>query len=138
MKAVRNALVLLALAAGLNGFAAPVVVTNSGIESEGLNSSTIKAVFKGKKVSWKNNTPVVLAVLKEGPVHEEFLKTAFDISPSAFSNHWRLTAMSGGGIAPKTFASEAELLQFVSSTPGAIGYVDEASANDSVKKVALE
>ena len=137
MKKIYLVLLGLAVAAAVSASAAPVVVTHPELGSETIDGGTIKAVFRGKKVAWSNKTPVTVAILKGGTVHEEFLKTAFNISASAFSNHWRLTAMTGGGVAPKEFATEQELLQFVSSTPGAIGYVDEASAGEAVRKVAI-
>ncbi len=111
---------------------------NAGLKDESIDAATIKSVFRGKKVSWNNKTPVTVAILKGGGVHEEFLKEAFNISPSAFSNYWRLTAMSGGASAPKEFASEDDLLKFVAATPGAIGYVDDARVTADVRSIPVE
>ena len=51
---------------------------------------------------------------------------------SAFNNHWRRLAMTGGGTAPKAFDKEEDLRKFVAETPGAIGFVDAANADSSV------
>ncbi len=57
---------------------------------------------------------------------------AVEMNASAFNNHWRRLAMTGGGTAPKAFEKEEDLRKFVSETPGAIGFVDAANADASV------
>jgi ABC-type phosphate transport system substrate-binding protein len=125
------ALVLLALA-GTPAFAAPALIGHKNLAGEKLDTATVKAVFLGKKVSWDGAGRVTLAVLKGGPVADEFLKGAVDQTASAFNNHWRRLAMTGGGTAPKSFDKEEDLRKFVAETPGAIGFIDRANADDSV------
>ena len=125
------ALVVLALA-GTPAFAAPVLIGNKNVAAEKLDAATVKAVFLGKKVSWDGAGRVALAVLKTGPVADTFLQGAVDMNASTFNNHWRRLAMTGGGTAPKSFEKEEDLRKFVAETPGAIGFVDSASADASV------
>jgi ABC-type phosphate transport system substrate-binding protein len=112
--------------------ATPVLIGHKNVAGEKLDAATVKAVFLGKKVAWDSAGRVTLAVLKSGPVAEDFLKSAVDMSASQFNNHWRRLAMTGGGTAPKSFEKEEDLRKFVSETPGAIGFVDSASADASV------
>ena len=125
------ALVVLALA-GTPAFAAPALISNPNVAAEKIDAATLKAVFLGKKVAWDGAGRVTLAVLKGGPVAEEFLKGTVDMSASAFGNHWRRLAMTGGGTAPKSFEKDEDLRKFVAETPGAIGFVDSALADASV------
>jgi len=127
------ALIVLGLAGtGATATAAPALIGNKNVASEKLDSATLKSVFLGKKVAWDGAGRVTLAVLKGGPVADEFLKGAVDMNASAFNNHWRRLAMTGGGTAPKAFDKEEDLRKFVAETPGAIGFVDAASADTSV------
>lgn len=112
--------------------AAPALVVNKALEKEKIDAATVKAVFLGKKVSWDTGGRVAVAVLKSGPVADAFYKAALDQDASQFNNYWRRLAMTGGGIAPKTFETEAELKKFVAETAGAIGFLDEAQADASV------
>ncbi|MCX6955759.1 MAG: hypothetical protein NTV51_26745 [Verrucomicrobia bacterium] len=112
--------------------AAPALVVNKGLDKEKIDAAMVKAVFLGKKVSWESAGRVTVAVLKTGPVADAFYKAALDQDASGFNNYWRRLAMTGGGIAPKSFETEADLKKFVSETPGAIGYLDEAQADASV------
>lgn len=122
----------LSLATAFPAFAAPALIGNKNVAAEKLDVATLKSVLLGKKVAWDGAGRVTLAVLKTGPVAEEFLKAHADMTVSAFNNHWRRLAMTGGGTAPKTFEKEEDLRKFVSETPGAIGFIDAASADDSV------
>jgi len=113
--------------------AAPAIIGNKNIAGEKLDAATVKSVFLGKKVAWDGaGGRVVLAVLIAGPVADEFLKTAVDMNASAFNNHWRRLAMTGGGTAPKAFYKDEDLRKFVAETPGAIGFIDGAAADASV------
>ncbi len=126
------ALATLAVAGVIPALAAPVLIGHKNVAGEKLDAATIKAVFLGKKVSWDGAGRVTLAVLKNGPVADEFLKGSVEMTASAFGNHWRRLAMTGGGTAPKSFDSDADLVKFVAETPGAIGFVDSAAADASV------
>lgn len=124
------ALVFCATATWLS--AAPVIIVNKSLEKEKVDAATVKAIFLGKKVAWDSGGRIVIAVLKSGPVADEFLKAAVDLSSSGFNNQWRRLAMTGGGTAPKSFESEEDLRKFVAATSGAIGFVDSANADASV------
>ena len=120
-----------------SAFAAPVLIGNKNVAGEKLDATTVKSVFLGKKVAWDGAGRVTLAVLKTGPVADAFLQGAVDMNASAFNNHWRRLAMTGGGTAPKSFEKEEDLRKFVSETPGAIGFVDSASADASVATLTV-
>ena len=133
MKILSRLCVLATLAlAAASASAGPVLIGNKNVAAEKLDTATVKAVFLGKKVAWDSAGRVTLAVLKSGPVADEFLKGAVDMTASAFNNHWRRLAMTGGGTAPKAFDKEDELRKFVAETPGAVGFVDAANADASV------
>ena len=112
--------------------ATPALIVNKSAAAEKLDAATVKAIFLGKKVTWDSAGRVTVAVLKAGPVAEEFLKGAVDLPLSAFNNHWRRLAMTGGGTSPKAFDKEEELRRFVAETPGAIGFLDSANVDASV------
>ncbi len=122
---------------GAHALAAPAIIGHKGIAAEKLDAVTLKSVFLGKKVAWDGAGRITIAALKAGPLAEEFCKSRLEMNVSSFTNHWRRLAMTGGGIAPKFFETEAELLKFVAETPGAIGFVDQPNANDTVAALAL-
>ena len=132
MKTISLRMLALFALSATAAFAAPAIIA-----AEKLDAGTAKAVFLGKKVSWDTGGRVVLAVLKTGPVADEFLTKATEMNASAFSNHWRRLAMTGGGTAPKFFDKEEDLRKFVAETPGAIGFVDGVNADATVATLSF-
>jgi ABC-type phosphate transport system substrate-binding protein len=135
MKTIFQRLLVLfamALIGSSTAAAAPVLIGHKNVASEKLDVASVKAIFLGKKVAWDGAGRVVLAVLKSGPIAEDFLQSTVAMNVSAFNNHWRRLAMTGGGTAPKTFEKEEDLRKFVAETPGAIGFLDAQSADASV------
>jgi ABC-type phosphate transport system substrate-binding protein len=129
----RRLAVLAAFVLALTGAsAAPAIIGNKNIAGEKLDAASLKSVLLGKKVAWDGAGRVVLAVLKSGPVADDFLKASVDMTASGFNNYWRRLAMTGGGTAPKSFEKEEDLRKFVAETPGAIGFVDRANVDASV------
>jgi ABC-type phosphate transport system substrate-binding protein len=126
-----GAIGLIALSATIAS-AAPVIIANKSLEKEKLDASTVKSVFLGKKVAWDTGGRVMLAVLRNGPVADDFLKASVDMNSSGFNNLWRRLAMTGGGTAPKSFESEEDVRKYVAATPGAVGFVDSANVDASV------
>ncbi len=126
-----GAIALLVLSATV-ACASPVIIANKSLDKEKLDASTVKMVFLGKKVAADTGGRVVLAVIRSGPVADDFLKANVDMSTSGFNNLWRRLAMTGGGSAPKSFETEQELRTFVAATPGAVGFVDSANVDASV------
>lgn len=119
------------------GAAAPALIAHKNVANEKLDAAGLKAVFLGKKVAWDGAGRIVLAVLKSGPVADEFLQKAVEMNASTFSNHWRRLAMTGGGTAPKSFDREEDLRKFVAETPGAVGFVDSALADATVATLSV-
>ena len=56
---------------------------------------------------------------------------------AAFRAAWRSLVFAGQGSMPKTFDTEAALIEYVAATPGAIGYVGK-DPGDSVKKLNVK
>lgn len=117
--------------------ATPVAVANRSLANEKLDPAKLKAVFLGRRVSWAVGGRVVLAILPDGALADAFLGKATGMDAASFRNYWRRLAMTGGGLPPKTFSSDADLVAFVARTPGAIGFADDADAGSSVVVVRL-
>ncbi len=75
--------------------------------------------------------------LKGGAVHEVFLTKHLGESPDEFRAQWRKAVFTGQGSMPKAFDSESSLIEYVATTPGALGYVSRVSATDNVKLITV-
>jgi hypothetical protein len=57
---------------------------------------------------------------------------------SAVENYWQQLLFSGRGAPPAIKASDAEVVAFVTATPGAVGYVATGAEAGGAKVVPLE
>lgn len=94
-----------------------------------LSSAEVMNMFLGKKVSWDDGKKIEIVTLKDSAIHQEFLKDYVKKTPQQFLCYWRQMLFAGKGAIPKTCDSEAEAVDFISKTPGSIGYVSTASSS---------
>jgi len=116
-----------------------VVVANKSVKASDVSDGDLKDVFSGDKSSLKDGTHVVPVTLKGGPAHEAFLRKYLGKNDAAFRAAWRSLVFTGQGSMPKTFDTDAALVEYVAATPGAIGYASASVANhEGVKTLAVK
>lgn len=108
------------------------VVANKGLGLESVSRSELQQIFLGKVVTWSNGKKAVPVTLKGGAVHDEFLKTHMGKSPSQYDTFWKQAIFTGTGRPPKALGSDADVVKFVSSTEGAVGYISAESPYSGV------
>ena len=114
-----------------------VVIANGSISASEIAQDDLREIFLGTKYSLPNGAKVTPVLLKGGPVHESFLKTYLGKSVEGFRTWWLQIVFTGQGLLPKTFVSEAELVDYVSRTRGAVGYATRASVRGNVKCIPV-
>ena len=125
------------------GFASPalageILIVNSANGAAKVSKKNVKKMLLGKMKKWKGGEKVVVGTLQGGKVHETFIKKFAGKTAKQFTNYWRKMVFSGKGKMPKSFESEEELIAFVAENEGALGYIDSATAHDSVKALPID
>ena len=115
-----------------------VVIVNTGVKATAASSDDIRSVFTGDKSSLGDGSHVTPVTLKSGAAHEMFLKNYVGKSDAAYRTVWRSLVFTGQGAMPKSFDSESAVVEYVASTPGAIGYVSKGTEHDKVKTLAIK
>ena len=115
-----------------------VVVANSSVSVTAIPPDDLREIFLGAKYSLSNGAKVTPVLLKSGPVHDLFLKSYLGKTAEGFRTWWLQIVFTGQGLLPKTFASEADLVDYVSRTRGAIGYATRANVRGSVKCIPIK
>ena len=118
-------------------FSEPIVVVNNGVSVSSLDAGSLQKIYLGKKAKWDNGDVIAPVALKDGAVHDAFLKTFVKKSSSQFSSYWKKMIFTGQGVPPTSVSSEKDVVSFVSSTPGGIGYIDSQTPHDDVKAVPV-
>lgn len=131
-------LVALASLVGQPASAQVAVIANPSVKATAASKSELSDLFTGASSSLGGDSHVVPVLLKGGAANDAFLSAYIGKSDAAFRTGWRSLVFTGQGSMPKTVDSEAAMVEYVAATPGAIGYVSKAAANDKVKTLTIK
>jgi ABC-type phosphate transport system substrate-binding protein len=127
--AVHSLSLIAALAIAAQAHAGDVVVV-MGTGGAALTKDQVAGVYLGRSNDFK---PVDLP--ESSPVREAFYKKATDRDPSQVKAVWSRLAFSGQATPPKEMADAAAVKKAVAADPKAVGYIDKADVDASVKVV---
>jgi ABC-type phosphate transport system substrate-binding protein len=113
------------------------VIANKAFPAASISKADLKDVALGDKTA-VGGAAVTFVTLESGGAHEDFLKTFVEKSGLQFANYWKQMIFTGKGKPPKAFKSEAELVEFVAATKGAIGYVSAGADTSAVKVLSVQ
>jgi hypothetical protein len=94
-----------------------------------LTADEVKEAFTGDKQLAGN---VKLVPVDNASQQADFLAKVLQTDPAKYNARWTKKAFREGLVAPASKGSDAEVLAFVKSTPGAIGYVSGNAAGAKV------
>jgi ABC-type phosphate transport system substrate-binding protein len=116
------------------------VVVNTESKLARISDDELLRIFLGKKTLWEEtSTRIQPALLEEElPVAQAFLESTLKKSVSQYRAYWKRLLFSGGGSAPRTFRSSAQVIDFVTRQPGAIGVVESTAADARVRVLVLD
>lgn len=124
---------LIALAAaGLIGLAPAAraadlyVIANAGTP---VSPSDVRDIFLGEK---QFAGSVKLVPVDNAVAQEQFLSKVMKMEASKYTSSWTKKSFRDGVSAPPVKGSDAETIEFVRQTPGAVGYVKTAP-KDGIK-----
>lgn len=126
-----------ALASGWVNAAEPrfVVVVHPGTSESALDREFVADVFLKKKTRWPGGGVVFPIDQRTSTVvRRHFSEDVLRRSVEAVRNYWQQKIFSGRDVPPPEVDSDAEVIRYVQSRPGAIGYV---SADVSVSGVRV-
>lgn len=130
MRARTAAIVLLLSATLAHGAHAEVeVITSPDRSAVAIDRSLLRALFTMRVRQWPDGTTARVFVLPDGnAVHDRFCREVLGTYPYVLRNTWDRGVFTGTGFAPEAVSSQAEMLDKVRRTRGAIGYVDRQPA----------
>ena len=125
------------LSAGIsfNAFADIAVIVNPANNST-ISQDDVKNIYLGKMKSFSDGSSIEPVNLEDGATKDAFDDKALNKSASQLKAYWSKLIFTGKAKPPATANNENEMIKAVSSNANAIGYIDAANVNDSVKVVA--
>ena len=111
------------------------VIVNPG-NGASLSAEDVQRLFLGKLKSFPGGGEATPVNQKEGqPAREQFNQAVLNKSESQLKAYWSQLVFTGKGTPPKELDNDDAIKALVASTPGAIGYIDAAKIDGSVKVV---
>lgn len=137
---LKNALKMTVLSGALSLSALAVadiaVVVNTANNVSALSDKDLKRIYLGNTFALPDGSAVKLADLAFGnALREQFYLKCCDISAQQARSRWAGILFSGAGKPPAELASDKEVLAWVAGNKDAMGYVDSAAVDASVKTV---
>jgi ABC-type phosphate transport system substrate-binding protein len=112
---------------------AVVIIANKNVSASSLSTIEVKNIFLAKKRQWRDGSKIKFVTLKDCAAQDVFLKSYIEKTPSQYDKYFKAIVFEGKGEALRTFSTEAEVVNYVSSTEGAIGYVSSGTNIRSAK-----
>lgn len=115
-----------------------VLIANESVTESSLSKDDVSSIFLKTKSKWGDGsaiTPVDQSA--RAVVREAFSQEVHGRGVGAIRSHWQQAAFSGAGTAPIERGNDTDVVAFVKSNPGAVGYVSADAAIDGVKVIAV-
>ena len=113
-----------------------VVIANSRLADSKISASDLKQIYLGTKTSL-DGQHVEPVTAQSGQFHTLFVSACLGKTEAGLRNYFRNLVFSGKGNMPRSFATSAEVVSYVSRTEGAIGYVDSGADLTGVAKLTI-
>lgn len=115
---------------------AEVVVIVHPSNPAALDSKSVKRIYLGKSNSFPSgNEAIPINQSADSQTRQSFDSDVLGRSTSQISAYWSKLVFTGKGIPPKEVADDNAVISLVANNKDAIGYIDSASVNDSVKVI---
>lgn len=113
------------------------VIAAPGITENRLSPKTISLIYRRKQNYWENGTRIQPVNLPPAhPLRRAFSQSILGHPPEAMEDYWRERYFHGV-LPPHVLASEEAVVIFVSSTPGAVGYVSACVPEQGVNVILM-
>jgi hypothetical protein len=102
------------------------VISNSGTR---VSASDVREIFLGEK---QIAGSVKLVPVDNAAAQDQFLSKIMKMEPAKYTASWTKKSFRDGVSAPPVKGSDAETIEFVKGTAGAVGYVSTSPAGVNV------
>jgi hypothetical protein len=114
------------------------LIVHPGNPADSLDRKHLADVFLKKVGQWPDGVaaqPVDLPA--DAPARRRFSEEVLGRSVAAVKSYWQQLIFSGRGVPPPELESDDEVVRFVASHRGGVGYVSGSAGASAVKVVSL-
>jgi ABC-type phosphate transport system substrate-binding protein len=100
----------------------PVLIGSPGMAR--IDAATAARLYTGRTIEVGGRPVNVVNAPVGAPLRHRFLALVLQQDDEQYRAYWTVRRHVGKGAPPRELATSADVIAYVSSTPGAIGYVD--------------
>jgi len=114
------------------------VIAHSTNPESSMSRQDLSRIFLKKTTKWPDGRKATPVDLPAGSAtRASFSKAVHKKSVDAIKAYWKQMLFSGREVPPSERASVQDVVDYVQSTPGAVGYVSSTAAVDKCKVLAV-
>jgi ABC-type phosphate transport system substrate-binding protein len=114
------------------------VIVNANNPVSRVDRKFLLEAFLGKITRWSDNQLIRPADQRpDSVIRRRFSDEALRRSVAAVKSYWLQVVFSGHGVPPPEFETDADVVNFVRRTPGAVGYVSGGANVDGTRVVEV-
>ncbi len=113
------------------------LIVNLSNPTDSLPRPSIAAMFLKKVEHWPDGVQVTPVDHQEGPLRESFSRAVHKRSDAALSAYWLAQIYRGTLTQPRKLSNQ-EVVDFVRTNRGAIGYVRRGTELTGVKRISIQ
>ncbi len=123
-------LALACIASELNAAGGVVVIGHANLAR--IDVLTLEKIYTGKIIEVEGIPVKPVNANSGSAVRNRFLQFYLNEDEDKYTAYWTVRRYIGKGVSPRELTSGADVINFVKSTPGAIGYIDEADVQPGI------
>ena len=101
-----------------------------------MDAVTIQKIYTGKSISVSGINVRPIGFKPGTSARNLFLHEFLNQDEEKYTAYWTVRRYIGKGEPPTELASAADVISYVQSTPGAVGYIDEAELKPGMNVIA--
>ena len=130
-------LVLLAMASPAHA-EQTVVIVNASNPTASMRKADVARLFLKETATWKNGDKVLPVDLdNRSRTRADFTREVHGRSVDAILAYWNQKMFSGADVPPPQKSSDRDVIEFVRTNPGAVGYVSASAPLQQVKVLRI-
>ena len=123
-------LIALTLVASEASAAGVVVIGHPNLKR--VDAPTVAKIYTGKVIEVDGVSITAINANSGSSVRNRFLQIYLNQDEDKYTAYWTVRRYIGKGASPKELPRSADVINYVNTTPGAIGYIDEADIQPGV------
>jgi hypothetical protein len=100
-----------------------------------VDAATLQRLYTGRVIEVAGSTVTVVNLAAGNPARDRFLAQVLNLDNERYIAYWTVRRHVGKGVPPRDLRNAAEVIEYVQSTPGALGYVDTADLKPGLNVV---